>query len=344
MKVLLLCSTHNDLGLIRALIKLGCEIVVTGNVENLPGQKFADKFIKADYSDRELIFDIARREKIDRILPCCNDFALYTSAYVAEKLNLPGMDSLDNILQIHNKDRFKELALKLGIRTPKSHGFNNIFDAEKFLETTTFPIIMKPVDASAGNGVNRANDLDSAKKSLPLAFEKSKSGRIVIEPYLTGSQHGFCTFLIDQKVHAICSNNEYSILNPWRVEIDTFPASNFDFVRDDLVASIEKIAQTLKLKDGIFHLQYIMNDGKPWIIEAMRRILGNMYFIPGNALTGIDWEYWETRARLDLSLENFPTYVNQEGFFSYKTILANKNGKIKRIDFRGGGRTSAVCI
>ena len=335
MKVLLLCSSHNDLGLIRALIKLGCEIVVTGNVENLPGQKFADKFIKADYSDRELILDIARREKIDRIVPCCHDFALYTSAYVAEKLNLPGMDSLENVLTIHNKDRFKNLAFDLEIRTPKSHGFNNFSDAENFLRSAKYPMIMKPVDSAGGKGVNRADDFESAQKFLPIAFDHSKSGRIVIEPYLTGSQHGFCTFLVNQKVRAICSNNEYSILNPWRVEIDTFPASNFDQVKDELVESIEKIARTLKLKDGIFHLQYIMQNGEPWIIETMRRILGNMYFIPGNALTGIDWEYWETRARLDLSLENFPMNVNQEGFFSYKTILANRNGRIKKIDLRG---------
>ena len=344
MKVLLLCSTHNDLGLIRALIKLGCEIVVTGNVENLPGQKFADKFIQADYSDRELILDIARREKIDRILPCCHDFALYTSAYVAEKLNLPGMDSLENVLTIHNKDRFKDLALRLGIRTPRSHGFNNFSDAEKFLSTAKYPIIMKPVDSAGGKGVNRADDFESAQKFLPIAFDHSKSGRVVIEPFLTGSQHGFCTFLVNQKVRAICSNDEYSFAHPWRVEIDTFPASNFDLVKKDLVESIEKIAGELNLKDGIFHVQYIFQDGKPWIIEAMRRILGNMYFIPGNALTGIDWEYWETRARLDLSLKDFPTHVKQEGYFSYKTILANRNGKIKRIRVTGGGSISEGSV
>lgn len=342
MKVLLCCANHNDLGLIRSLVKLGCEIVVTGNIPNLPGQRFAHKYIQADYSDRELILDIARREKIDRIVPSCHDFALYTSAFVAEKLGLPGMDSLENILAIHNKDRFNDLAQSLGIRSPKSHVFTNISDAEKFLATTKFPIIIKPVDASAGNGINRAGDLESAKKSLKLAFEKSRAGRILIEPFLIGSQHGFCTFLIDQKVRAICSNNEYSILNPYRVEIDTFPANNFDLVRDELVESIEKIATELKLKDGIFHVQYIFQDGEPWIIEAMRRILGNMYFIPGNLVTGIDWEYWETRARLDLSLEKFPRDVYQEGFFSYKTILANRNGRIKKIKTRGGGGTRFV--
>ena len=331
MKVLLLCATHNDLGTIRSLIKLGCEeIIVTGNIPNLPGEKFVDKYIPADYSNAELILDIARREKIDRIVPCCNDFGVYTAAYVAEKMNLPGMDSYKNVLTINNKDRFKDLALILGIRTPRSNSFENIHDAEKFLEDAEFPVIIKPIDASAGNGINRADDLDSAKKFLSAAFAKSKAKKIVIEPFITGTQHGFCTFLIDRKVVACCSNNEYSFENPFRVEIDTFPSENFDAVKDYLIESIEKIAETLHLKDGIFHLQYIMKDGEPWIIEAMRRLLGNMYFVPGNLLTNIDWEYWETRARLDLSLQDFPKNPKQEGFFAYKTILANRNGKIQR--------------
>ena len=101
-KVLLLCSTHNDLGLIRALRKLGCYIVVTGNISGLPGEKWCDKFIQADYSNKELILDIARKEKVDAICQCCNDYGVYTAAYVAEKLNLPGYDSYETTLILHN--------------------------------------------------------------------------------------------------------------------------------------------------------------------------------------------------------------------------------------------------
>ena len=54
-KVLLLCTSHNDLGLVRALRKLGYYIIATGNRENSPGEKWADKYIKADYSDRKSV-------------------------------------------------------------------------------------------------------------------------------------------------------------------------------------------------------------------------------------------------------------------------------------------------
>jgi len=331
-KALLLCSSHNDLGLVRALRKLGYYIIVTGNRADLPGQKWCDEFILADYSDKEKILEIAQKNSIDAIIQCCNDFGVYTAAYVAEKLGLPGYDSYETTLTLHNKDLFKEFAKKHDITSPVSTPFSSEKDALEHLDSCAYPIIVKPTDCSAGNGIHRADNKAEGIKYVQEAFLKSRAKRIVIEPYVSGTQHGFCTFLRNQKVCAICSNNEYSFLNPYRVEIDTYPADNFEIVQNKLVEQIEKIARILNLKDGIFHLQYIYDGKEAQIIEVMRRILGNMYHVPGNALTGIDWEYWETRARCGLDLSAFPSVVSQEGCFAYKTILAPKNGKIKSIE------------
>ena len=331
-KALLLCASHNDLGLIKALRKLGYYIIVTGNRPDLPGQRWCDEFIEADYSNKELILSIAKEKKIDNIVQCCNDFGVYTASYVAEQLGLPGYDSYENTLLLHNKDKFKEFTKKHNIISPISERFTDNETAKEFAKKTPYPIIIKPTDCSAGNGITKVEDAAHANAAIDNAFKASRARCIVIEPYITGSQHGFCSYLINQKVVAVCSNNEYSILNPYRVEIDTYPADNYDQVKDILISEIEKIARILKLKDGIFHLQYIYDGKKPQIIEVMRRILGNMYHVPGNLLTGIDWEYWETRAKCGLSLEGFPNRVIQEGFYAYKSILANTNGIVERIE------------
>ena len=325
-KALLLCSSHNDLGLVKALRKLGYYIIVTGNKSGLIGQRWCDEFIKADYSDKELILSIARSNEINAICQCCNDLGVYTAAYVAEQMGLPGYDSYETTLLLHNKDRFKEYAKRHNITSPMSMAFSNEENALEYAETADYPIIIKPTDCSAGNGISKVNNKESALSAIKYAFNKSRVGRIVIERYVMGTQHGFCTFLIDQKVVAICSNNEYSILNPFRVEIDTYPADNYEIVKDALIQQIELIAKDLKLKDGIFHLQYIFDGRYPQIIEVMRRILGNMYHVPGNMLTGIDWEYWETRARCGLPLDDFPSKVSQEGYYAYKAIMAEKEG------------------
>lgn len=332
MKVLLLCASHNDLGLIRGLRKLGCEIIVTGAIAGLLGEKYCDKYIQADYSDKELILQIAKEEQVDRICACCNDYGVYTAAYVAEQLNLPGYDSYEITCILHNKDKFKRFVKENNIPSPWTETFVDPKSALLFLETVPYPVIVKPTDCSAGNGVTKLTSYENAEEAVQYAFDQTRVGVVVIEQYLSGTQHGFCTFIVNQKVRAFVSNNEYSIQNPYRVEIDTFPADEYEKAAQILIPEIEKIAKRLELKDGIFHLQYIMSDGKPMIIEVMRRAIGNMYSVLGDLISGLPWDYWEARARCGLSCEDFPTKAKQEGFFAYKTVLSENNGIIKSIN------------
>lgn len=330
-KALLLCASHNDLGTIRALRELGYYIVVTGSIENQPGEHLCDKYIKADYSDKELILQIAKEEKIDAVVQCCNDFGVYTATYVAEQLGLPGYDSMETTLLLHNKDKFKQFAKEHHLISPIAEGFTDVETALMYVQEAKYPIIIKPTDLSAGNGISKAENVTEAETAVKFAFAKSRNKRIVIEPFIRGTQHGFCTFLKNQKVVAVCSNNEYSFINPYRVEIDTYPADNYEQVKDVLIEQIEYIAKTLNLCDGIFHLQYIYDGKQPQILEVMRRILGNMYHVPGNEQTRIDWEYWETRARCGLSLDEFPVDAKPNGYYAYKSLMTTENGTIESI-------------
>lgn len=331
-KVLLLCASHNDLGLIKALRKLGYYIIVTGNKSGLIGEKYADEYVQADYSDKAFILELARQQNIDAICQCCNDFGVYTAAYVAEQLGLPGYDSYETTITLHNKDKFKLFAKENGIQTPESRRFTSKKEALVYLKKTEYPVIVKPTDASAGNGIQKLEKYEDAENAVEYAFSKSRQKTIVIEKYITGSQHGFCTFLINKKVAAVSSNNEYSVLNPYRVEIDTFPADTYSEVSQFLISQIEKMAEILNLQDGIFHLQYIMDGKQPQIIEVMRRVLGNMYSVPANMLNGFDWDYWEARAKCGLSCSDFPQVIYQEGYYAYKTILAENNGIIQDVN------------
>ena len=330
-RVLILNTSHNDLRLILALKKLGYYVIATGNQPGLIGEKYADEYIRSDYSDREGILEISRKIKIDAICACCNDFGVITAAYVAEKMNLPGHDTYENALIIHHKDRFKQFAQKHGIQTPHAEYFSTEAEAIDWLKNVEYPIIVKSADLSAGNGVSRADVYEEAAEAIRKAFYCSRTKKVVIEPFIEGSQHGFCTFLINKKVVAICSNNEYSFINPYRVEIDTYPSDNLDEVKGFLIEQIEKMSNILNLKDGIFHLQYRMKDGKPYIIECMRRTLGNMYGVPAERLTGINWDYWEAKAHCGLYCSDFPFNVEEKGFYAYRAIMSNENGIIKKV-------------
>lgn len=331
MRTLLLCASHNDLGLIRSLKKLGCFIICTGKIPGLIGEKYVDEYIPLDYSDKQAVLQLAKEKRVDAIVQCCNDFGVYTASWIAQELGLPGYDPYEKTLILHNKDRFKKFALEHGIMTCPAASFDDEESAVEWAKSRELPLIVKPTDASAGNGIQKIERRDGIDTAVRQAFACSRDGRIVLEPYLEGEQRGFCTFLKERKVIACCSNNEYSIVNPYRVEIDTFPASDDDGIYQTLISQIEKMADLLQLKDGIFHLQYLNVNGTPYILEVMRRILGNMYSIPASLSTGFDWDYWETRCRLGLPIDNIPTGCVQEGCYAYKTILAEGNGRIQDV-------------
>ena len=213
--------------------------------------------------------------------------------------------------------------------------FCQLSEALSWAETGDYelPLIVKPVDLSAGNGICRADTKEELTVCIQAAFTASRKKEIVVEPFIEGTQHGFCTYLIDQKVAAVCSNNEYSFINPYRVEVDTFPAQNVELVQEDLIRQIELMAKALSLKDGIFHLQYILRDGKAYILECMRRVLGNLYSIPAEGLgDGFDWDEWEVRAKCGFDLTDFPKSVPQKGYWAYRALIAKENGRFQGVN------------
>lgn len=327
-RVLMLNASHNDERLICALRELGFYIITTGNRPELPGHKLADEYCFGDYTDIEAMLDLAKRKKVDAVCPCCNDFGVITAAYISEKLGFKGQDSFETTLKIHHKDQFKKLAKQLGLSTPPAESFAGLDEAMDWARANDrYPVIVKPTDLSAGNGIHRADNFKMLENALHSAFACSRVGHVLVEPFIGGTQHGFCTFLMNQKVVAVCSNNEYSFINPYRVEADTFPAEMIESVRNRLIFQVEQIAKALQLSDGIFHLQYKYSNGEAYILECMRRTLGNIYGEPaGGHGAGFNWDYWEARAKCGLGCEGFPASVEERGFWAYRALIAKEKG------------------
>lgn len=327
-RVLMLNASHNDERLIHALKRLKCYVITTGNRPALRGHQLADEYYYGDYTDLDAMLKLAKEKKIDAICPCCNDFGVITAAYVSEKMGFSGQDNYETTLTIHHKDRFKEFAKQFGIVTPYATVFTSEERALNWAgEVKEFPVIVKPTDLSAGNGIQRVDTVQQLKVALHRAFQTSRIGHVIVEPFIEGTQHGFCTYLINQKVVAVCSNNEYSFINPYRVESDTYPAEHVDAVKDYLIAQIETIAKELKLVDGIFHLQYKLSGGRVYILECMRRVLGNLYSIPAECHgEGFNWDYWEVRAKCGFGCDGFPSKVSQSGFWAYRALISDRDG------------------
>lgn len=324
-KMLLLGGGHAEIPLIQAAQSLGWYVITTGNAREGLGHPYADKNVFADFSDKDAMLELAKSEGVQAVCSGCNDFALLSTVYVCEKLGLPGHDSYATSLEIHHKDKYRALATRLGIPTPKAITVHtdNADEFESAIAQLTFPIIVKPVDLTGGKGIHRAANADEARVAYKDACSRTRQDHIVVEEFVQGSNHGFSAMLVKGKVAFAFSDNEQYYINKYMVSGANSPSTSSDKTLAMLREYSERIAQELHLVDGIMHIQYIERaDGTPVIIEICRRPPGDLYIKLVKYATGIDYPKFIVLAETGEDISGIAD-VPTQGFWLRHCIMAD---------------------
>lgn len=329
-KILIVGGGHAEVPLIHSARLLGLHIITTGNRPLDKGHPYADQFVHADFSDKIAILDIATQYKVDAICSGCNDFAVLSSAYTAECLGLPGYDSYQITELLHEKDRFRYFAMTNNITCPNARGFDNVQEALDGIDEFTLPSIVKPVDLTGGKGISVVNRREDFPSIIKRAFLVSKSSRIVVEDFIVGTRHGFSAFLINKKIVFHFTDNEHYFLNPYMVSAASSPTTIDKEIELSLIEMSERMATLLSLQDGIFHVQFIVCDNKPYIIEICRRAPGDLYLKFVEHATEIDYSKWIIKSVLG---EDCSDLYHQEpkAYTTRHCIMSADNGVIKDI-------------
>lgn len=327
-KLLILNGSLSEATIIEKAKELGYYTVTSGNNPSLLGHSIADEYIPADYSDKESILKIVQENNIDRIVSCANDFGVITSSYVADKMGWPGHDTYENALTMHQKDLFKEFIQNLGLRTPISKVFTSYDEAAEYIKNIEYPIIVKANDLTGGKGILRADNEKEALYAIKNAIDRSRTNRFVIEPFIEGNQQSIVTFVKNKKVIASVTCDCFSPINPYLIQSELLFTDCDKNIQKELHDSIEKICNHLNLVDGIFTLQYIVMNGKPYIIEMMRRCLGNQFLTVAHAVTGFPWEEALVKAETGEDISDIEWEKPMAKYAGHHGIMVRKNGKI----------------
>lgn len=336
---------HAEIPLIQAAQSLGWYVITTGNAREGLGHPYADKNVFADFSDKDAMLELARSEGVQAVCSGCNDFALLSTVYVCEKLGLPGHDSYSTSLEIHHKDKYRALATRLGIPTPRAitvkvadtDSATGSTDFEKALAPLSFPIIVKPVDLTGGKGIHRAANIDDARTAYKDACSRTRQDHIVVEEFVQGSNHGFSAMLVKGKVAFAFADNEQYYINKYMVSGANSPSTSSGKTLAMLREYSERIAQELYLVDGILHIQYIERaDGTPVIIEICRRPPGDLYIKFVKYATGIDYPKFIVMAETGEDISGIAD-VPTQGFWLRHCIMPgneiSNDGVVRGITF-----------
>lgn len=332
-KLLMLNASEHEIPFILAARSLGFYVVTTSTKSEYIGHKYGDEYIYGDYNDYDAMIALCKREGITAISHGCTDDCALSAAYIGEKLGFKGHDTYENACIIHRKDRFKEFCSQYNVISPVSKAFTSLDDAVAYEPNCKYPMIIKPTDMAGGIGIRTVTNRSEYLEAINIAFEMSHEKHVVVEAYIEGRLHSLSTFIVDGKVMAYATEDDHSSFNKYMTNHGIWNASDWDKAEAVLIPEVERIANILNLVDGNLHMQYIQDKtGKPWIIEMMRRNIGNNNMYAMTNCYGLNWPEWIMRAEAGMDCHNVPKRHTPSGYWGYYMAMSSKNGVYNRIE------------
>ncbi|MDX4058506.1 ATP-grasp domain-containing protein [Aliarcobacter skirrowii] len=324
-KILILGGSHRDIPLIKASQDLGYFVITLGDKDYYLGHNYSNKAYKINFNDLNMVKKIIDDENIDYILPGSGEESYLNTVKLAHELNIGNFDIPEVANLIHNKWKFKEFCLKNDISTPNGKFYTNIDD----LTDLAFPIVVKPTNLSGGRGVEIVNSKEELINSLKEA--KKVTNEIFLEEFIEGKLIAYSIFLKNQKIIYGFIGEDKTYLNKYLIT-SAFPCEVKEETLQKMKYDIEKIAKLLNLVDGMFHLQIMIKDYIPYIIDVTRRIPGDLYPYLIEYCDGVEYSKAVVKAYTNGVIDNeFDKKFNKQKFIIRHCVMPNANGLYKNI-------------
>ncbi len=191
-------------------------------------QNMADSVEFKDLSDKHTIFETARKYKdrwgLDGVFTAGTDFST-TVAWVAEKLNLPGIP-YRVALAATDKSRMRSVFRESGIHGPDYYTANRSTEWAMFARRLSFPLVVKPVDNMGARGVRRVNNEEELIEAASEAIQHSRAGKAIVEDYLEGPELSLDAIVYHGKVTVCGVADRHICFPPYFVEMGHTIPSN----------------------------------------------------------------------------------------------------------------------
>jgi len=324
-KILILGGSHRDIPLIKASQELGYYVITLGDKDYYLGHNYSDKSYLINFNDLEQVKIIIKDENIDFLLPGCGEESYLNTVQLSQELNIGNFDSLEVAKLIHNKWKFKIFCLENNISTPKGIFYSSDSD----IINLNYPIVVKPTNLSGGRGVDIVNNKIELKNSIKKSQELSSE--IFLEEFIDGELIAYSIILINQQIHYGFTGADETYLNKYLITT-AYPIDINLTILNRLKYNIEKLAKLLDLVDGMFHLQILIKNNIPYIIDVTRRIPGDFYPNLIEYCDEVNYSQAIVKAYTTGIIDTeFSNQNNNQNFIIRHCIMPDKNGIFKDI-------------
>ena len=269
-RLLILGAGANQAGILDTATRLGIDAIALDADPEAPSRTHATQFIQADIRDPERIAQLATEYRVYGIYPAA-ELSVEAAASACSRLSLPGI-SPETATLVRNKLRMREaLAVKTSFN-PLYRAVTTIDDALEAAKRLPYPIVVKPADGNASKGVRLVERQSDLVDAFEHALHFSECDTVLMEECVEGEE--FC-------VDGLVYNGQYILGGITGKEVST-PPNRFDecifmppmldrAVREEIEACTQEALETIGFRNGTTHVEIIMSEDGPRIVEIAGR-------------------------------------------------------------------------
>jgi len=303
-----------------ALRDLGCKSIMINNNPETVSTDF-------DSSDRlyfepltfEDVMNIIENEAADGVIV---QLGGQTSINIAEMLHNAGAKILgtpmDGIDIAEDRERFRELANKLGIAQPANGVATNEVEALEVAARISYPVVVRPSYVIAGRAMEIVHNETELRSYIQDAVEVSMKRPVLIDKYLDNA--------IECEVDAVCDGEKVFIggimehIEPAGVHsgdanivLPSIRLTEKD--KKTITSHTEKLSKALGII-GLVNIQYVVKEGTVYILEANPRASRTVPFV--SKAIGIPLTKLAVRTMLG---EKLPNMTPKMSHYAVKSVV-----------------------
>ncbi|MCH5163107.1 MAG: carbamoyl-phosphate synthase large subunit [Clostridiales bacterium] len=270
------------------LKELGFDVAIVNNNPETVSTDFdtADRLYFEPLTDEDVDNVIATEKPYGVVVAFGGQTAIKLTKHLSEKgVKILGTPA-DSIDAAEDRERFDALLEELGIARPKGHTVKTTEEALKAGSDLGYPVLLRPSYVLGGQNMIIAFSDEDVKEYMKIILDENPDNIVLIDKYVMGTEI---------EVDAICDGED--ILIPGIMEhieragihsgdsIAVYPSQNIsDKNKEEIIEYTRKLALSLDTK-GLVNIQYIISDGKIYVIEVNPRSSRTIPYI--SKVTGV---------------------------------------------------------
>lgn len=270
------------------LKELGYDVAIVNNNPETVSTDFdtADRLYFEPLTDEDVDNVIATERPYGVVVAFGGQTAIKLTKHLSEKgVRILGT-SADSIDAAEDRERFDALLEKLGIARPQGHTVKTTEQALTAGNALGYPVLLRPSYVLGGQNMIIAFSDDDVREYMSIILDGNPDNIVLIDKYVMGTEI---------EVDAICDGED--ILIPGIMEhieragihsgdsIAVYPSQNIsDKNKEEIIDYTRRLATALETK-GLVNIQYIISNGKIYVIEVNPRSSRTIPYI--SKVTGV---------------------------------------------------------